>query len=115
MRTSPYLNNKEGFDNRENLYLRIVDLMKMFIRFEEKDFLAFAGRESNLEHLLNKLENLRLHNPEFQLLFYLIKMNKRKLISVYVRLRQEILTRFNLDKTKFNPISIHNATKHFNK
>lgn len=63
MRTSPYLNHKEVFDNRENLYLRVVDLMKMFIRFEEKDFLEFAGRESNLEHLLNKLENLRLHNP----------------------------------------------------
>lgn len=62
LRTSPWFNHKEQFDNRENLYLRIVDLMKMFIRFEEKDFLAFADRESNLEHLLNKMENLRLHN-----------------------------------------------------
>lgn len=42
-------------------------------------------------------------------------MNNRKLIGVYVRLRQEILIRFNLDKTKFSPHSIHNASKHFNK
>lgn len=62
--------------------------MKMFIRFEEKDFLAFAGRECNMEHLLNKLENLRLHNPEFQLIFYMIKANNRKLIGTYVRLRK---------------------------
>lgn len=42
-------------------------------------------------------------------------MNKRKLIAIYVRLRQEILTRYNLDTIKFNPISIHNPTKHFSK
>lgn len=113
LRTSPYINGKETFDNRQNLYLRIVDLMKMFVRFEEKDFLAFAATQANIEHLLNKLENLRLHDPEIQLLFYLIKMNNRRLIAVYVRLRQEILTRFNLNKIKFHPIAVHNPSKHF--
>lgn len=43
-KSSPWVKTKEGFENRENLYLRVIDLMKMFIRFEEKDFLKFASK-----------------------------------------------------------------------
>lgn len=41
-RKTPFMNNKEPFDNRENIYLRVIDLMKSFIRFEEKNFLEYA-------------------------------------------------------------------------
>ena len=47
MKDSPWMKTKEVFENRENLYLRVIDLMKMFIRFEEKDFLKYACRQSN--------------------------------------------------------------------
>ena len=76
-------------------------------------FLEYANKESNLQHLLNKLENLRLHNLELQIIFYLFKSNLRHLFSLYLRLREEILKRCGLDKTKYNPISIHNPHKHF--
>jgi hypothetical protein len=42
LKDSPWLNKKEPFDNRKNLYLKVIDLMKAFIRFEEKDFLKYA-------------------------------------------------------------------------
>jgi hypothetical protein len=54
-----------------------------------------------------------LHNSEFQLLFYLIKNNSRKQISLYIRLRQEILTRCSLNTTKYKSYSTHNQSKNF--
>lgn len=61
MKDSPWMNKKEPFENRENTYIRIVDIMASFIRFEEKNFLAYASLQ-NFGLILNKLENFRLHS-----------------------------------------------------
>lgn len=62
--------------------------MKMFIRFEEKNFITYACKECDLGHLMNGLENYRQHGPEFQIIFYLVNNNNRKQIALYIKLRK---------------------------
>jgi hypothetical protein len=114
LKDTPWLNKKEPFDNRENLYLRVVDLMKMFIRFEEKDFIRFVSFMGNFAHIVNKIELLRVRNLEFQILLYLINRNNRKLIALYLKIRREIVKRCGLDHTKVNLIFSYNRSRDFN-
>lgn len=116
-------NNKgQSFDNRENFYLKLVDLLKRFVNSSSDNLLVYIFehltdlrhprpetlrmmRVDHMSDFVTRLEVWRRSSDDFQILLGLLCMQSKRLVKLYLRLCSEI-QKYTDDKIKSSQLNV---------